>query len=347
MLEVITKWNLTRPDEVITDFVAQITLRGYSVDAQLPGEFLLPLTEDKIKPLSVGYIADRICPTRRDLYFQKGLSKVKAKDSKTWGREAGRFVENYFYGLRQTSLTHVKPLEALEDFIHRTSQYNLSVQGRNYSKLHVAGEKFTSTYFDEKEESIETLKSLELVSGKSGDTTWLLKILTCGGRADLASRLLHSILRENNSASAADLEIQRDVAPNINTGINAPTQPDFIISRFKVVGDIKTGDRFKDMYQLTCAGYALAYENETGKDINWGSIYFIPTRNSSRYAQVINYPQLHIFPINQELRQWFLDNRDEAYSIISKAAPPNFPTEKDQCPYCKYYKHCTDDGLQK
>ena len=40
---------------------------------------------------------------------------------------------------------------------------------------------------------------------------------------------------------------------------------------------IKSGASFKDFYPLSCAGYAIAYENQhgCGNDMNFGIIYFL------------------------------------------------------------------------
>ena len=330
MIEVITKWNLTRPDEEINDFIERITLRGNNIDeVGLTGEFKSLLAENRIKPLSVGNIADKICPTRRDLYFQKGINKLRGTDKITWGRKTGKFVENYFYKLKD---------------------YSFQYTDKKYTDLNDEGTKFSNAYFVQKNEEIVKLKELEIttIGTKEGDTEWLQILLRQSGRAEMASKLVHSIINQAGCIDLRDLEIEKEVNPNTNQiGINSPTTPDFIISQFGIVGDIKTGINFENKYQLTCTGYALAYENETGKAINWGIIYFIPTRTPSRYARIHNYPQIHIFPINQELRQWFLDNRDEAYRINSQLNSPRFPDneEREECPHCKYKEYCESQGL--
>ncbi|MBI3501788.1 MAG: CRISPR-associated protein Cas4 [Bacteroidetes bacterium] len=254
MLEVITKWNLSRPDESITDFIDGITHRGYSGEFSfLTGEFSNILKEKKVKSLSVGNIADRICPTRRDLYFKKGSNAVKAKDTTNWGRRTGTFAEGFFYKL---------------------NDYAVDFNKKKYEGVNTDGKKFSEEYFNAEKSAIEELLKLELTSyrSKEGDTKWLLKILNSAGRAELAARLIHSILNQSRYIDVSDVKIEEALKPNtLEIGISEQTTPDFMIPEFAIVGDIKTGEKFEMKYQLTCAGYALAYENQTRKNINWGA----------------------------------------------------------------------------
>ncbi len=131
-------------------------------------------------------------------------------------------------------------------------------------------------------------------------------------------------------------------------GISSPVEPDFLIAEYEVIGDIKSGTEFKPFHQITCTGYALAYENEKKKDINWGIIYFFPTRNPSTYVKPITFAQIYIFPIDDNLRRWFLDFRNQDYDTISKDKPPEFPgvTDRQHCNYCQFNEQCKSEGLE-
>ena len=137
--------------------------------------------------------------------------------------------------------------------------------------------------------------------------------------------------------------------PNpIQIGISSPAPPDFLIEEYKVIGDIKSGIEFKRFHQLTCTGYALAYENEKKKDINWGMIYFFPTRNPTAYVKPITFAQIYIFPIDDNLRRWFLDFRNQDYGTISKNKPPRFPkvSDRQHCSNCQFKELCKSLGLK-
>lgn len=343
MFEIITKSNLINSQDIDSNFSEQITLRGYETEnTGLPGEFQSLIVEKRITPLSVGAIADKHCPTRRDLYFTKGVNRVKAKDQTNWGRKAGKVVEDYYNSILANGILQ---------------------QRGNYTTISNEVLNFNSNYFDVNTKKFKELEELELTTTdmREGDTAWLITLLKNSGRIDLALSLLHKMLVNDETQCTLfgkkdqpefldleDIQIAPKLEPNyLEIGINNPSEPDLLIPKRGMVGDIKTGISFNLKYQLTCTGYALAYENQYRTRVDWGVIYFIPTRTPYRYARILNFPQVHIFPITEELRQWFLDNRDEAYSIISKSEAPNLPLidNRKECKYCKFLNHCKEQGL--
>lgn len=330
MYEVVTHWNLSRPDLDVNYGDGAIKLRGYHPDTRLTGDFATKLKDDIIKPLSVSNIADKICPTRRDLYFQKGLNQLKTKKQlKTWGGKAGYLVENFL----EISYSNVG-----------------ENPGETYDEIRSSATDISQSFRSSKKKGIGKLRSLELNSSATrvGDTEWLLTLLEKTGRLEMGLGRLHLSLFAGNHIDTEDVKIKEKIAPDIRIGISKPATPDFIIPKFGIVGDIKTGIQFERYHQLTCAGYALAYEEEKREagDIDWGIIYFVPTRNLSAYVKPITFPQLYIFRIDDSLRQWFIGVRDEAYKIISKTKTPPLPQDKEKCPYCRYIKHCRADGLK-
>jgi CRISPR/Cas system-associated exonuclease Cas4 (RecB family) len=57
---------------------------------------------------------------------------------------------------------------------------------------------------------------------------------------------------------------------------------------------------------------------------------------------------VYIFAIDNNLREWFISVRDEAYNIISKSEIPGFPSEMERkgCRSCKCKTYCVGDGLE-
>ena len=355
MLQVIVMWNLSRPAQEVADTVQSIELRGYNPRAFLTGEFArkiklkLELDQERrerrisddeykselrelgaISPLSVSSIADKYCLTRRDLYFTKGINRPNITERTTWGRVAGRVVETY-----------------LSKILGET------IESADYSSLISRTEGFSKRFFDSHKSSIQQLREIEEKEEetKVGDTEWFLKLIDNNGRAEFGLKLLHSILKEHNSLDVNNIRPSPEIYPNVpEIGINSPAVPDFIISQLGIAGDIKTGVEFKPHYQLTCAGYALAYENQLGEgnDVNWGVIYFFPTRNPSAYVRPLTFAQVYIFPIDDNLRRWFLYSRDDAYDIISKTEPPFFPDQgrRSHCYSCRFKQYCEGEGLE-
>jgi len=333
MFQVVIMWNLSRPDEEMKGNVQDIKLRGYKADTFLTGEFAVKLSTNEIRPLSVSNISDKYCSTRRDLYFDKGINRlgnIRNKDKITWGRRAGNIVENY-----------------VERILGNNTEHDPS-----YSSLIKIGRSLNANFENSNKKGINCLRKIEKGAEEveTGNTDWLLKLLDNNGRAELGLKLLHSSVKEEKSLDLDHIKIHQKIKPNFQIGISSSATPDFIIPDFGIVGDIKTGTEFKDHFLLTCAGYALAYENQHGKgnNINWGIIYFFPTRNPAVYVKPLTFAQIYIFPIDDNLRRWFINFRDEAYNIISKPEPPEFPPKEKRthCLYCRFKNYCEEEGLE-
>jgi len=337
MYQIITSWNLADPKKEAQKIIDEITIRGYNAEeAFLTGELAANIKEQNIKSLSVSNIADRLCPTRRDLYLNKGKNKPSGiRIQERWGRIAGPVIEKYIYNM-------------FDDLCRRRGI-------KKYNDIKQRLETFSTNFKNEHEEDFSKLNSLKTKPGEEPD--WLLRLLDFNGRAELGSKLLHKEILANNGMeiNIKDLKINKDDAIEINPdpikiGISKHVKPDFLIEKFGIVGDIKSGiGGFKDRYLLTCVGYALAYENEKGKghDINFGIIYYFPTRHSE-YVKPVTFSQVYIFPIDDNLRQWFIDFRNKDYKIISKDTIPDFPEmeNRNDCSlYCKFYDDCTSRGL--
>jgi CRISPR/Cas system-associated exonuclease Cas4 (RecB family) len=330
MFQVVLMWNISHPENEMAESIKNVKYRGYDPIIALTSQFSNKITEGSIKPLAVRHIADKYCSTRRDLYYEMGSNKsFRRKGSKTWGRIAGLVSQNYLVSL----------------FLHNLKKNN----NGNYSKIVKRTDDF-SLYFQKGNRSkIQELNGLG--SKEYEDSSRLLQILKINGRIEIAAKVIHNLLSGGHQCmSPDDLSFEYDdrkIEFNTNPleiGINSPATPDFFIERFKIVGDVKTGIFFDERYLLTCAGYALAYENwQKGekRNIDWGVIYFLPTRIPTDYAKPITYAQLYVFPIDDVLRGWFLTERDKAYDIISKDSPPDFPKDRDKCEKdrCKYFEN--------
>jgi len=330
MFQTITTWNFIRLESDLEKVESDVQLRGYNRDTFLTGRFSTKIANREIEPLSVSDIADILCPSRRDLYFKKGKNRGAVKSRKTWGRVGGQAVQNFAFTLFK-KCRGMKSIRSYQEVIRE-----IDIVSKDFGR-----------------ENLRILRDLDgLKRRPDEDPYWLLKLLTYNGRAELGLRLLHTLLSrgDNREMNIEDLEITIDgIKPNpVQIGINRPAKPDFIVEKHKVVGDIKTGiGGFKDHYLLTCAGYALAYENERGEDsnIDFGIIYFFPTRYSV-HAKPISLGQVYIFPIDDDLRDWFLKTRDRAYDTVSDDSFPVFPGDKTHCPYCQFIDSCVSEGLE-
>jgi CRISPR/Cas system-associated exonuclease Cas4 (RecB family) len=338
MIQIVTSWNLSNPRSEAKETINKIKLRGYNTeDVYLTGELAARIKENELRSLSVSDIADLLCPTRRDLYINKGRNRAKDVDTKPrWGRIAGQVVERYIY-------------DNFEDLRRKK-------RTTNYRTLRYKVNRFTKEFIDRNSNALSELAKLKTRAEE--DPHWLIKLLNINGRIEYGLKNMHNVLQKNGriDVDIHDIETNRSNSLKINPtpsqiGISRGIKPDFRVSKLGIIGDIKSGvGGFQDRYLLTCAGYALANENEKGKkgNINFGIIYLLPTRYSG-YVKPVSFAQVYIFPIDDPLRQWFIDTRNQAYAVIAKIKIPRFPklNKRDACAlYCKYYDYCKSQGLK-
>jgi CRISPR/Cas system-associated exonuclease Cas4 (RecB family) len=322
VFEVVSSLNFVEPRELM-ETIGKIELRGYDWRMRLTGQFTLPLSEKRIKSLSVSDISDYICPTRRDLYFKKGKNRAQGiRHTRTWGGIAGPLVEDYFLKLFDHEVNKRSKLSY--ETIKKAARVRNVEFKRNVSR------------------QIERLNSLK--SRASENPEWLLGLLHHAGKVSLGLRSLDRILMKRSNLDAIkETDVKRnEINPKVlEIGISRRASPDFLLPSRKIVGDIKSGFGFKDHFLYTCTGYALAYENAMGEgnDINIGVIFFFPTR-SSDFAKPISFGQTYLFVIDDELRDQFKRRRDEAYNIISKESPPAMPSDRGSCSYCQFREAC-------
>jgi CRISPR-associated protein Csa1 len=108
------------------------------------------------------------------------------------------------------------------------------------------------------------------------------------------------------------------------------TSDAFIFSEPMIV-DLKFGPREK-FHRLTTTGYALVMEALYEYPINIGCIVYGEFKNGRLFVQ----KDFHI--INDELRQWFIEERDEKMRMVYNETDPG---KGDDCyETCPYYSCC-------
>lgn len=334
MFTLVATWNLARPDqENITDFQS-VQRRGYNSElVSLTGQLANKVAEKTILPLSVSDIADKRCNARRDLYLRKGVARLTSTElrkieKQTWGQKAGNFVQKYVEGV---------------------GVYEGLGGRQSYAVTRDNGDGYHNAFVQDNVPRIDKLKALEKTPANSapGDTDWLLRLLKCSGRLEFGTRTLDTYAKEDGDLDFSHIQFGIRLSPKTTEiGISSPATPDFIIPTQSIVGDVKTSIAFESHFQLTCAGYALAYESEHREDfdMNWGYIYLVTTRNPSAYVRPFTFPQLYIFAIDDNLRSWFLSDRDTSYLILAENQIPEVKEEDrlNNCPYCKYRAFCEE-----
>lgn len=323
MFQIIPRLNLLKAGE-FEERIKQITLRGYLGEppVAVTGEFKAGFDRGALRPLSIGEITHIACPTRREIYMGHVLRK---RGATTWGRISGDIVDT-FIG------------EAVDKYAPDASVKRV----RLYDSLVKRSDRYTRDFSRRRRVLITQLGSHRTRPEKPEEDPQLLL-------GTLARTLRHELvmLKAGKLLSRRDGKkplVQRKVAlspqPHI-LGISRPATPDFIIPELSAVGDIKAGFAFQEYYPLTAAGYALAYENQHGQghDIDFGVIYFLPTRERE-----ISFAQIYVFVIDDALRKEFLSARDRALLVLRDGLQDrnNAPPFVDRNKFCIHCKFCAD-----
>jgi CRISPR-associated protein Csa1 len=90
--------------------------------------------------------------------------------------------------------------------------------------------------------------------------------------------------------------------------------------------------RHRDFHRLTTTGYAMAYEALTEYPVNIGCIVYARLDGDRLTVE----KDFHI--IDDELRQWFIEERDEKARMVYEELDPGLPSD---CPaWCSYHAAC-------
>ena len=98
-----------------------------------------------------------------------------------------------------------------------------------------------------------------------------------------------------------------------------------------IIFDMKFG-RKQDFHRLSATGYALVMESLFEFPVDIGCIVYVDMRGA--VPSISREP----FFISDELRQWFIDERDDKLQMLYEELDPGVAQE---CPsYCSYMTHC-------
>ncbi len=114
-------------------------------------------------------------------------------------------------------------------------------------------------------------------------------------------------------------------------GLSSNLSVDAINMGGMLICDLKTGQK-KDFHRLTATGYALVYESLYEVPINIGCTVYLSFPK--------NHPTPHIerdfFIISDEVRQWFIEERDSKQDLIFYERDPGKCQNPGSCRYGEY-----------
>lgn len=99
-----------------------------------------------------------------------------------------------------------------------------------------------------------------------------------------------------------------------------------------IVFDMKVSEEERDWYSLYPTGYAIVLESVYEIPVDVGCTVYIKFRNE---RLVVN---RNLFFINDDLRSWWLEERDEKLEMVAQKKDPGFP--KKCYPKCMYQEEC-------
>ncbi|HLH23128.1 MAG TPA: type I-A CRISPR-associated protein Cas4/Csa1 [Chloroflexota bacterium] len=117
-------------------------------------------------------------------------------------------------------------------------------------------------------------------------------------------------------------------------GLSPHLSADGVLFTEMMVADLKFGPR-EEFHRLTTTGYALVLESLYEVPVDVGCIVYV----SFRQGRVLVERDFHV--IGDELRHWFLEEREEKMRLVSEELDPGLPAV---CPRsCPYLRVCRPD----
>jgi CRISPR/Cas system-associated exonuclease Cas4 (RecB family) len=293
-----------------------IVLRGYNPKIWVGPELM------EVK-LPVNAIAYNLCITGRDLYLER-IKGVRSPE--TWERYTGRVIDSVY------KLSH----EFCEAYVLRQANINSNLETylvKNQSRIINRA----------KEEHSSVLSKISFQPNQSlmcrFDST-LQKIIRSEGR--IASSLIDFEIGRVEGATPKGI-FNEYLGFNTNVVLRSPhlgftgkVSPDFIY-RHEVIGDIKTGT-WQEFFMYTAIAYALAYEEHTRRDMNYGTILY---PEFPRNQRIPVYRHTSIEFLGDLMRLAFKVVRDRKLQIVHDKKDPGKPDSKDKCDLgCPFLPNC-------
>ena len=298
----LRKLRTLHGDSAISD-----DLRGWN----WANDFLSPPLENVY--FSVSELANRYCPTYRDIYLRR-IARVSAPI--TFKTIRGRVY-------------HRISTEAVKE-----------AKSTLYSKGLISGVDLLNAMLDAEEKVINSIFdrygiSKHLTSkqarGLFKEAKLLYRFMALQASARLDEVISKSI--RLNIESIVDKFIPVDVEKPVDgrlIGLSQELRIDMLTNR-RIIMEIKTGD-VRSFHKYSLAGYALALEADAEIPIDYGVVSYISVRGKHVKTRSKTYF------LGDELRREFLEIRDEAFNLIHNGKDPGKPP---RCPEsCIYYDVC-------
>jgi CRISPR/Cas system-associated exonuclease Cas4 (RecB family) len=273
--------------------------------------------------LPVNAIAYASCPTSRDIYWEAVQGKSRPA---TWSRYQGRVIDEVYKNIHQICRQYTSNCRArnCDLYAHLTSQQD-SIISQAKSKFRADFKAITSkpqgTEIQEFDAALRKITKFE---------------------AEITSSLVNFEIARLRSANPRRIfdeffDFNTDFALTAkHQGFGETSVPDFIF-RNAIIGDIKMGT-WHDFFVNTVVAYALAYEEHTGRPMNFGAILHVELSLS---RLVPTHYRASIEPLDDYRRKRFLAIRDRKLQIVKEGKDPGIPDNKERCDLeCPFIRDC-------
>jgi len=252
---------------------APITLRGYNARTWAPPE----LAGVKLPVYALAYAP---CPTCRDVYLDK---VVNVQMPFTWGRYTGKMIDFIYKNLHRLCSDYVTQA--------RAKSFDL------YKRLIDGQDQLIEEAKREHQSDYNTISTPPSETDSDCFYGSLKKIIRF--EAELTSASIDFEIARNRNANPGHIfshlfDFNTDYSLNPrHQGFSSPATPDFIFGH-RIIGDIKTGI-WQSFFEHTVIAYALAYEDHTNQNMDYGVILNVELPNS------------RLIPVHHEVGIEYLD----------------------------------------
>ncbi len=162
-------------------------------------------------------------------------------------------------------------------------------------------------------------------------STWKLTSAACESRfMDWSSRQPYATKRDV-MATALPFLIEHRITGEL-LGLSGLLRIDCFDYLRSIVFDIKVSDEYADWYRLYPTGYALVLESVHEVPVDVGCTVYVRFRGDNMVVE------RDLFFINDDLRSWWIEERDEKLKLVSQKMDPGLP---NVCPEgCIYRGDC-------
>lgn len=268
-----------------------------------------PLSPVYEVPLGVYEVAGQYCPTGRDVYLRRVMNvRVRPNVAMMEGR--------YLHGIVARIILAAKAI------IYRYSASCLEA---------LAADLEPPQYAEEELRGLDPQQVAELRT--KAELLWRYEYWRIIHRVQEALNQHPYIGADAIVALALPVTVEQRLDGSF-MGLSRHLSADAFVTSEAMVMDIKFGPKER-FHRLSTTGYALVMESIYEYPVNLGCIVYV----SFKGPRIVVERDFHI--IDDELRQWFIESRDERARLVEQEIDPGLPSE---CPLsCPYYRVCYPD----